>query len=64
MMKGFKVSAEGGGERLRFSGADFVVRASADTTGGAFSIVEEIDPLDTSRHMHSNEDEVWYILRG
>ena len=62
-MEGFKVGAEGG-ERLRFSGAEFVVRASGGATGGAFSIIEEIDPLDTPRHMHSNEDELWYILEG
>jgi mannose-6-phosphate isomerase-like protein (cupin superfamily) len=62
-MDGFKVSANDG-ERLRFSGADFVIRASGETTGGAFSVVEEIDPLDTPTHTHANEDELWYILEG
>lgn len=62
-MKGFRVGA-GDGERIEFSGAEFVVRATGETTGGAFSIIEEIDPLDTPRHMHSNEDELWYILEG
>jgi hypothetical protein len=33
-----------GGERLRFTGAEVLVKASAETTGGAFSIVEEIRP--------------------
>ena len=28
------------GERLRFSGAEFVIRASAETTGGALGIIE------------------------
>jgi hypothetical protein len=37
---GFALSAEGG-ERLSFAGGNFVIRASAETTGGAFSIVEE-----------------------
>ena len=60
---GFKVDADGG-ERLSFAGADFVVRASADTTGGAFSIVEEIEPLDTPRHVHEHEDELFYVLEG
>jgi hypothetical protein len=32
-------------ERLRFSGAEVVIRASADTTSGAFSIIEEIARL-------------------
>ncbi|WP_457153199.1 cupin domain-containing protein [Mesorhizobium sp. P5_C1] len=52
------------GERLRFSGADFLVRAAADTTGGAFSIIEEIDPLDTPLHRHANEDEIFYVIKG
>ncbi len=60
---GFMVDAEGG-ERLRFSDAEFVVRASADTTGGAFSIVEEISPLDTPLHVHEHEDELFYVLEG
>lgn len=54
----------GEGERLHFSGADFLVKASADTTGGAFSIVEEIDPLDTPLHCHANEDELFYVIEG
>jgi len=53
-----------GGERLRFSGADFLVKASADTTGGSFSIVEEIEPLDTPLHVHEHEDEIFYVLAG
>jgi mannose-6-phosphate isomerase-like protein (cupin superfamily) len=53
-----------GGERLSFSGAEFVIRASAAATGGAFSIVEEIAPLDTPRHVHAHEDELFYVLEG
>ena len=54
----------GGGERLRFSGAEFLVKASADTTGGSFSIVEEIEALDTPLHVHEREDEIFYVLDG
>lgn len=54
----------GAGERLSFSGAEFVLRASADTTGGAFSILEEIDALDTPPHVHEREDELFYVLSG
>ena len=43
------------GERLSFAGAVFLVQASAESTGGAFSIIEEIDPLDTPLHVHANE---------
>jgi len=52
------------GERLRFSEADFVIRASADTTGGAFSIIEEVAPLDTPLHVHKHESELFYVLEG
>jgi mannose-6-phosphate isomerase-like protein (cupin superfamily) len=41
------------------------VRASADTTGGAFSVVEELPPLlDTPAHVHANEDEYFHIIDG
>ena len=53
-----------GGERLRFSDAEFLVKADAATTDGAFSVVEEVDPLDTPRHVHANEDELFYVLEG
>jgi mannose-6-phosphate isomerase-like protein (cupin superfamily) len=61
--RGHRVEADGG-ERLRFSDAEFVVRASADRTGGAFTIIEEVAPLDTPLHVHKYEDELWYILEG
>jgi mannose-6-phosphate isomerase-like protein (cupin superfamily) len=52
------------GERLAFAGAEFLLRASAESTGGAFSILEEIDPLDTPLHVHANEDELFYVIEG
>ena len=52
------------GEHLTFSGAEVVIKASADTTGGAFTIIEEIEPLDTPPHVHEHEDEIFYILEG
>ena len=52
------------GEPLRFSDAAFLVKASVETTGGAFSIVEEVDPLDTPPHVHANEDELFVVLEG
>jgi mannose-6-phosphate isomerase-like protein (cupin superfamily) len=54
----------GAGEHVAFSGAEFLIKASAETTGGAFGVVEEWDPLDTPLHVHANEDELWYILEG
>ena len=53
------------GERLVFGGATVVVRASAEATGGAFSLVEEVPPLvDTPRHVHEHDDELFYVLEG
>jgi len=60
---GFKLEADGG-ERLHFSDAEFIVKVSADSTGGAFTVIEEFDPLDTPLHVHKNEDELWYALEG
>lgn len=42
-----------------------LLRATAETTGGALTIFEEIPPLlDTPLHVHSNEDELFYTLEG
>ena len=54
----------GNGAPLRFAGAEFLIKASAETTGGSFSILEEIDPLDTPLHVHKNEDELFFVLEG
>ena len=53
-----------GGERLRFGEVEVVVRASSDTTGGAFTLFEENEPVDTPLHVHENEDELFYVLKG
>ena len=42
----------------------FLVKASAETTAGAFAIIEEVDPLDTPLHVHANEDELFYVIAG
>ena len=52
------------GERLRFGEVEVVIKASADTTGGAFTIFEENEPGDTPLHGHENEDELFYVLEG
>jgi mannose-6-phosphate isomerase-like protein (cupin superfamily) len=53
------------GEILTFGGLTVAIRASAETTGGAFSIVEELPPLfDTPAHVHANEDEFFHIVEG
>jgi mannose-6-phosphate isomerase-like protein (cupin superfamily) len=59
----FELAADDG-ERLRFGEVEVLVKASADTTGGAFTILEERDPVDTPLHVHTNEDELFYVLEG
>jgi mannose-6-phosphate isomerase-like protein (cupin superfamily) len=61
--RGHKVDAAGG-ERLHYLGMEFAIRASAESTGGAFSIVEEFYPLDTPLHIHHSHDELFYVLEG
>jgi mannose-6-phosphate isomerase-like protein (cupin superfamily) len=61
---GFALPADGG-ERLEFGDVTIVVRASAENTGGAFTVLEEVPPLaDTPLHVHANEDELFYSLEG
>ena len=58
-------SAPGDGDRIDIGTATFLVRASADSTGGALTILEEEPPLlDTSRHVHRAMDETFYVLDG
>jgi mannose-6-phosphate isomerase-like protein (cupin superfamily) len=53
------------GERLGFGPVTILVRASADTTAGAFTVFEEVPPLiDTPLHVHEREDELFYVLEG
>ena len=45
------------GERLVFGEVTVLIKASRETTGGAFTIFEEGPPLlHTPRHVHANED--------
>lgn len=57
--------ADPAGEILRFGELTIAIRASAETTGGAFSLVEELPPLsDTPAHIHANEDEYFHVIEG
>lgn len=60
---GHKVEADGG-ERLPYAGMEFAIRATAESTGGAFSIIEEINPVDAPLHIHERNDELFYVLEG
>ena len=54
-----------GGELLVFGDVSVLIRATGDSTGGAFSLFEEVPPLvDTPLHVHTKEDELFYALEG
>jgi mannose-6-phosphate isomerase-like protein (cupin superfamily) len=54
----------GPGDVLRFGEVEVLVRATAASTGGAFALFEEHDPVDTPLHVHAREDELFYVLDG
>ena len=63
-MLGYALEPDGG-ERLVFGDLTILVRAAAETTGGEFSLFEEVPPLvDTPLHVHEREDELFYVLEG
>ena len=52
-------------ERLVFGEVHVVIRVSAEDSGGAMTVMEEVPPMvDTPLHVHSNEDELFYIVEG
>ena len=51
-------------ERLTFGEVEILVKATADTTGGAVTVFEENAPVDTPLHVHEHEDELFYVLEG
>ena len=44
----------GTGELLRFGEVEVLVRATAASTGGAFALFEEKEPVDTPLHVHEH----------
>ena len=64
MTEPFALEADGG-ELLRFGELTILVRASAESTGGTFSLIEELPPMaDTPLHVHAKDDELFYVLEG
>lgn len=53
------------GERLVLGDVTVLIKVSCETAGGAFTIFEEGPPLlNTPRHIHANEDEVFHAVEG
>jgi quercetin dioxygenase-like cupin family protein len=57
---------QGEGEALWFLGSLVTVKAGGEATGGRFAIVEHLAPggAGSPLHMHTREDEWFYILEG
>ena len=53
-----------GGERLAWGEIEILVKASAAATGGALTLFEERDPVDTPLHVHEREDELFFVIEG
>ncbi|HSD25008.1 MAG TPA: cupin domain-containing protein, partial [Solirubrobacterales bacterium] len=52
-------------EHLVFGAIEIVIRVSAEDSGGAMTVLEEVPPMsDTPLHVHSREDELFYIVEG
>jgi quercetin dioxygenase-like cupin family protein len=60
------VSGPGEGEALWFVNTLGIVKASAETTGGAFAVVEQFAARDSGSplHVHHREDEWFYVIEG
>jgi quercetin dioxygenase-like cupin family protein len=61
------VRADGEGEHLQFwGGGVLTMKATAEETGGAFLLFEDLmaQGKTTPLHVHANEDEVLYVLEG
>lgn len=54
------------GDRLRVLGDEYTIQLGAEATGGAYALVETLcNPGGgTPLHVHSREDEAFYILDG
>src|SRR3954454_25109599 len=51
------------GERLEFGDAVILLQMTAERSGGAVTIWEELPPLlDTPLHVHNTEDELFHII--
>lgn len=52
-------------EELTFGNTTILVRTSAAESGGAITVLEEGPPmLDTPMHVHSKEDELFFVMDG
>jgi mannose-6-phosphate isomerase-like protein (cupin superfamily) len=62
----FAVGAEDGGQLISPTGAQVRIMARTPETGGALTVMEIVSPAKDGPavHVHSREDEIWYVLEG
>src|SRR5437764_15224220 len=65
-MSGGLGTGPGEGEALWFNGGLAVLRATADQTGGRYTVMEWLAPkgFGSPRHVHRREDEFFVVLSG
>ncbi|CAD7712459.1 hypothetical protein LMG31886_01100 [Xanthomonas hydrangeae] len=65
MANGFSVDA-GEGERVWFVADTLIFKATAATTDGSYTVVECLTSPGNGPppHIHTNEDEFWFVLDG
>ncbi len=56
----------GGGHTFTMLGTSMRFMATAASTGGRYAVIEQVTPpgWGPPRHVHSREDEIFYILEG
>lgn len=59
-------SAHGDGQAFWFLSTLIEMKATAENTGGVFSLFEELHPpgYETPMHIHRNEEEAFYVVEG
>lgn len=62
-MAGYALSAQEG-TPADFAERHALLKATRESTAGAFSLIDIVDPRDTGRHVHEREDEAFLILGG
>lgn len=60
------VQSEEGTKIRIFGGVEFTVKVRSEESGGAFTLLDNTNPVGTflPPHIHHNEDETFYILEG
>lgn len=59
-------TAAGEGESIWFVSDTLILKASAESTGKSFTVIECVTAPGGGppRHIHTNEDEFWFVLDG